>query len=452
MPKINLKIKLFTLISIIIFTFISSYAISRANTSNQYVFSQKEDSIYWTLIENGYSPAGACGILGNISIENPKFEPDLYANNNKTYGLFQWSDVGNRKNNLVRWCNNRLLYPNRIEGQLAFAMHEIDGGDPQASQLHYYLMHADTPENAAMEFAAGFERCVGNTSNPDADGIYTGIVYPNNYGRMYQALNHRMENARKYYSGYCNKEINPEHVLEINIVPTAGIVAEREADMERVLNISVPKRLITNNVLLWIYRFISIIIGYLFGCILGITVIIRNVRQKKSLHIDQKLPSLLTVLKHVGIKECFLAAAIDILKMYLALLVVYLITRGALGSEQILLVGFGVIIGNAYPFWHNFKGGMGLVVTTVFICTYMPIWGYLCCLLGLIVAILFKSLPIGAICISIFAVPYAFFCKNIEAGIFISIVMMIVLHKHYKFIIKYIDNELLAKHYRRKRA
>jgi len=449
MTYIKINLRLLIVFSIFIFSVIFSYKISKAEVSDSYILSKKEDSIYWTLIENGYSPAGACGILGNISIENPDFEADLYANHNTTYGLFQWSDVGNRKSNLVRWCNNRLLYPNRIDGQLAFAMHEINGGDPQASKLCDYLKHADTPENAAMEFAAGFERCVGETSNPDADGIYKGVVYPDCYGRVYQALSYRMINARKYYSAYCNENINSDAVIEIKAIPTAGIIAEREEKMEEKLITLIPKTETSNKGLLLVYRIVCIVTGYCFGCILGIQIIIQSTKQKKALHFQEKLPSLLTVLHYIGIKECILSTIIDVLKLYVALLVAYFITGGALGSEQILLVGIGVIIGNAFPFWRNFSGGMGLIVTTIFICTYMPIWGYLCCLLGLIVAIICKSLPFGAICISIFAVPYAFFLKGIEGGIFITLAMIIVLFKHYHFLKKFIGRELITKHYRR---
>jgi len=434
-----------------LFTVFSSYIISHADTTNEYIFSEAEDKIYWTLIDNGFSRAGASGVLGNIAVENPYFEPDRYANNNKTYGLFQWSDVGDRMSTLKKWCENRLLDPASIEGQLAFALYEIEGGDPQAKQLKNYLMHADRPENAAMEFAAGFERCVGSTSNPDADGIYTGIVYPNCYGRVYQGLSYRIKNAKRYYNGFYSDSPNKDHVLNIEITPTAGIIAEKEEAMEKELNIFLPKVETSNTSLLWLYRFLSVLIGYLFGCILGINVIIRNVRQKEALHFADRLPSLMAVLKHVGIKECFLATAIDIIKMYAALLAVYFITKGALGSEQILLVGFGVIIGNAFPFWRKFSGGMGLVVTTVFICTYMPIWGYLCCFLGLIVAILLKSLPFGAICISIFAVPYAFFLKGVEGGIFITLAMIIVLFKHYRFLKKFVKHELIVLHYHRKK-
>lgn len=166
------------------------------------VFSEKEDHIYELLRKKGYTVAGASGILGNIAVENPRFEADLYANGGNTYGLFQWTNDGNRRDNLVQWCNGQVLYPNRIEGQIAFAIHELEGGDPIACRANAYLKKTADPEMAAMEFAVGFERCIGATQKPEDDGIYTGSLYPEHEGDTYQALAKRCAAARKYYEGY----------------------------------------------------------------------------------------------------------------------------------------------------------------------------------------------------------------------------------------------------------
>ncbi|MDO4188068.1 MAG: glycerol-3-phosphate acyltransferase [Lachnospiraceae bacterium] len=442
-----LNVKGWAVLIIMTLTVFLMYSFSKAEENDEYVFSKTEDSIIKTFVDNGYSVAGACGILGNMSVENPKFEADLLANNGNTYGLFQWTDTGERRASLKRWCNNRVLNYRQIDGQLAFAMHELQGGDPVALRVNHFLKITEDPEIAAMEFAVGFERCIGQTSNHEIDGIYTGTLYPEFYGQYYQALNRRIENAKKYYDGYKNAYLPKELVIAIDAKPTVGLIAEREEKMEEELHETMFVVDTSPNRSLWGYRVLSLVIGYLFGCILGIVLIIRNVRQKEELHIKDKLPSFLTVLKHVGIKETLLAALIDILKLYAALLLVYFITKGALGSEEILLVGSGILLGNAYPFWHRFKGGMGLIVTAAFFCTYMPIWGYICCIVGLIIAIFAKSLSFGAICVFILAVPYAFMFKGLEAGIFITFAILLMLHKHYRFLKKYIGHELLKKHY-----
>ena len=442
-----------SLIAVILLIFVITIPVVSilAAQNKEYVCSEVEDSIYATLIEQGYTPAGACGILGNISVEDPKFEPDLVSNGGNTYGLFQWTDNGNRKSFLTRWCNNRLLYPNRVDGQLAYALYELEGGDSIAKRVNEFLKTTDDPEEAAMEFAVGFERCIGSTGNKELDGIYDGKIYPEYYGATYQALSKRIANAASYYEKYTGQAVDDDLAIEIEIVPTAGIVAENEDKVEELIMEVVPTVDITIEEVLWTDKFICLGIGYLFGCILGAPIITARLKKKEKYKMGNKLPSIRNILSYVGFKEALFAILVDVAKFYLALYAGYLATGGALRSQQILWVGLGVVLGNDFPFWRKFKGGMGIVVSTLMICTYMPIWGVHCCFIGLLIAVIAKSLPFGAIFVSIAAVPYAFICKSLTGGIFTTIVMLLVLIRHYKFIVKFIDRELIRKHYRRNR-
>lgn len=160
----------------------------------------KEDMVFNALIEAGYSTAGACGIMGNIAVESPDYDPTAVGGNNRTYGLFQWNDVGGRRDNLTRWCEDNELDEESIEGQLKFAMYELKGGDPIAKRLDRMLITTDDVYEAASEFAAGFERCVAD-SGKNAD-IYMGSVYPEYYGHYYQAFSKRINKAMNYYLRY----------------------------------------------------------------------------------------------------------------------------------------------------------------------------------------------------------------------------------------------------------
>ena len=432
-----------------------------AKELKNYICSETEDSIYATLIEKGYTPAGACGILGNMSVENPKFVADLYSPGGYAYGLFQWMDE--RITNLKKWCNNRILYWNRTEGQIAFAIAELEGYDSIAHKINSFLKNTDDPAMAAMEFCAGFERCVGSTGNDDRDGIYTGEIYPTLYGRTYQGLNLRVANAKKYYDKYVSPyastaeeldalleeakedKVFEEMKLDTQGIPTAGIIAEREEAMEDQLIERLNLGEVPEDMNLWGFRLLAITIGYLFGCILGASVLAKATHSK-AFQVGEKLPTLKNVLVYLGVKPLIFATLIDVGKFFAALYVTFLMTGGMLRSSQILWVGMGVILGNAYPFWRKFVGGLGITVTIVFICTYMPIWGYISVLIGIIIALLLKSFRIGMISISVVAVPYAFFCKGIEAGVVIAFAMLILIIRHHKYLKKYIDKNLLHRH------
>lgn len=219
------KNSLFLLLLLMVTIFFG--AICYAAAEEPYLISETEDSIIATLLENGYSMAGACGILGNISVENSEFDPNL-EDNGITYGLFQWNDVDGRRNNLVKWCRNRCLDPSTKEGQIAFATYELEGGDALAAKVNDFLKTTDDAEDAAMEFAVGFERCVGSTGHEHQDGVYRGSFFPKMYGSTYQALNKRIRNACVYYDTYSDYELSSDLILKPKVIPTAGIVGEKE--------------------------------------------------------------------------------------------------------------------------------------------------------------------------------------------------------------------------------
>lgn len=402
----------------------------------------KEDQIYATLRNAGYSHAGTCGIMGNMAVENPDFVADLEANKGVTYGLFQWSDVGNRRSNLVKWCNNRLLYHNRIDGQMAFAMFELSGGDSIACRANDFLKTTDDPKMAAMEFAAGFERCVGPTPNPSNDAVYEGTIYPEYYGRTYQALKSRIEKAEYYYDKYLGSPINEENVIEINIVPTAGIIAEMEdaieADTYRTLNIEIPQRE-SHPVL---YKIMCILVGYFFGTLF----LPHAIRKRRGLSnfgevnrmFDKKDPATLERIKHTAYVVLW-----DVLKCYLGFGVAFAISRGDMGRDVILWTGLGLILGNGYPVWNRFRGGIGATATMLVICTYMPIWGPICCLLGLIITMIFKSLPLGVLMITVLILPFAFMLRGPVAGIIILSEMLLMFIKQRRHLIRLIQRKVV---------
>lgn len=161
---------------------------------------EREDLVYEMLISEGFSPEGACGIMGNMSVENENFDPTIEANNGITYGLFQWNDVGERRTNLVHYCNDNHIHYDTIEGQVSFAIFEIRGGDSIAKRLRDYLETTNDTYTAAMEFTAGFERCVA--SKDLGQGKYTASLYPEFRNKPYQSLKKRISRALNYANRY----------------------------------------------------------------------------------------------------------------------------------------------------------------------------------------------------------------------------------------------------------
>jgi len=175
---------------------------------------EKERIVYESLIKAGYSCAGACGIMGNIAVESPDFDPSVVNESSGALGLFQWNDVGDRQQHMKDFCKEHKLNWNSIESQLTFAIYELSGGDPIAARLDDFLKETDDPYTAAAEFAAGFERCIADSGK--AADVYAGALYPEFYKSHYQGLSKRVNKAMNYYNRF-TKEYNPDEGSEINI-------------------------------------------------------------------------------------------------------------------------------------------------------------------------------------------------------------------------------------------
>lgn len=424
--------------------------------AEDYVFSEVEDKIYNTLRAEGYTKAAACGILGNMSVENSGFEADLYGNKGVTYGLCQWNNVGDRLDTLFKWCKNRKLDAASCEGQIAFVMYELEGGDPIAKRLEKFLKSTENARDAAMEFAVGFERCVGASPHPENDAKYEGSIFPEYYGKTYQALGKRMAMAEKYYEGFDTHEENSTLVFEIDVSPTPGLVFELEEraqeDFEKSLGLDLFRALDEHEIA--VARTECCIIGYLCGCLyLFLIFADRNKLKNHGLKNVTEIPHARTMMAHFGVKKASYVVINDIFKLFLAIGLTMPIVKGIPFDEKILYTGLGVIIGNACPFWNKFRGGLGFTVTILTLILYTPIWGIGCCIIGLLFATLLQSLTVGITIMSILMVPAVYNFRDPSEAIVVAIIMLSVIISHQRVLLRYFDRKVLRNHYmnRRKR-
>ena len=161
---------------------------------------EKEQIVYESLIEAGYSPAGVCGMMGSIAVESPDFDPTVINEASGAFGLFQWTDTGDRQQHLKDFCKEHSLNYGSIDGQITFAVYELSGADPIACRLDDFLKETDDSYAAAAEFTAGFERCVYD--NGKSADMYAGSLYPEFYGEHYQGMAKRINKAMNYYERF----------------------------------------------------------------------------------------------------------------------------------------------------------------------------------------------------------------------------------------------------------
>ncbi len=155
----------------------------------------KEEGMYLFLVDVGLSDAGSAGVMGNLYAEVGKGLNPETTSSAGYYGLAQWSP--SRKKDLVSWCAQNGLDAAGAQGQLSFIVYDVEENYPE---LYEYLTTCDSPEDAAQEFAAVYERCVGRTGH--GDGTYSGCLLKGQRGRTYQALAKREQKAKEYFDRY----------------------------------------------------------------------------------------------------------------------------------------------------------------------------------------------------------------------------------------------------------
>ena len=138
-----------------------------------------EKTVFHYLIdEMEFSPAAACGVMGNIKAESG-FIPSIVGLGN-AYGLCQWT--GARTARLRSFCSSKKLDSASAEGQMAFLEYELQNYYPQ---VYYYLMSVTNDANGA--YNAGYYWCMHFEipANRYAASVYRGNLAKNTYWPQY---------------------------------------------------------------------------------------------------------------------------------------------------------------------------------------------------------------------------------------------------------------------------
>lgn len=110
--------------------------------------------VYGRLLERGYSPEAAAGIVGNGMAEaGPRMNPRAIGDGGNAFGMFQWN--GPRKLALEAFAAKRGKDPGDIDIQLDFLDYEMTGPEAAAGAR---IKAAKTAEEAAILMSRLFER------------------------------------------------------------------------------------------------------------------------------------------------------------------------------------------------------------------------------------------------------------------------------------------------------
>lgn len=127
---------------------------------------------YGLLLQLGYQPHQAAGIVGNLMQEaGAALSPSALGDSRASFGIAQWRD--SRRAELMRYAAKAGMNPNELETQVRFLDNELRTTERGALDL---LNRAKTPEEAATAFLK-FERPSGYSDrNPQQSHAYDARV------------------------------------------------------------------------------------------------------------------------------------------------------------------------------------------------------------------------------------------------------------------------------------
>lgn len=182
-------------------------------------------------------------------------------------------------------------------------------------------------------------------------------------------------------------------------------------------------------------RLISLLIGYAFGSFLTADAAVRKLEHKSVFEVGTGNPGMANVMRQFGFKAGAIVLGGDLLKTILAVLVCSLLFGHSAGRIVILYTVLGCTAGHNWPAWHHFSGGKGVAVTCMGIFLYLPLWGLLADIAGMLLVFSTGYLPLGAVLITGLYTVFAFAFAGREAGLLALLLALIMLQRHFPGVI-----------------
>ena len=176
-------------------------------------------------------------------------------------------------------------------------------------------------------------------------------------------------------------------------------------------------------------RFLSILIGYCFGCVLTGEIVARKFAGKSASKIGETgNPGMANIMINLGFLPGIITLLGDIVKCLLAMTISCLLFIKSSGWIVVMYAGLGCTLGHDFPFWRKFKGGKGVATTSAVFIIYSFLMGLLANIAGMLVAFLTKYLNIAAPVIPLFFMVFMFLKGDVEAGILSAVFSLLALY------------------------
>ena len=177
-------------------------------------------------------------------------------------------------------------------------------------------------------------------------------------------------------------------------------------------------------------RFLSVLIGYCFGCFQTAEVVARRFAGKPASMLGETgNPGMANIMASLGFWPGIVTLLGDLVKCLAAMTVSYLLFHRS-GWIITMYAGLGCTLGHDFPFWREFRGGKGVATSSAVILIYSFLWGLLANAAGMVVTFATKYLCIAGPVIPLFFTLFMFIQGDVEAGILSIVFSLLALYCH----------------------
>ncbi len=180
-----------------------------------------------------------------------------------------------------------------------------------------------------------------------------------------------------------------------------------------------------------IYKLITLLISYLLGSINSSIIVSKLMIGDDIRNHGSGNAGATNTLRTVGKLGAGLVVIGDILKTVVAIISGMFILEN--NAEAIYIAGIGTVLGHNFPVYFKFKGGKGIIVSTVAIIFASPLLGSITAVVAILIMAISRYVSLGSILGAVIFVVLALIFKNSDPVFvvfaFMLAVFAIYMHK-----------------------
>ncbi len=173
-----------------------------------------------------------------------------------------------------------------------------------------------------------------------------------------------------------------------------------------------------------IYNLIILVIAYLLGSINTSIIVSKILIGDDIRNHGSGNAGATNTLRTVGKKGAILVVLGDVLKAVIAILAAKLISPEPVA---VYIAGLGAVLGHNFPLYFGFKGGKGIIVSTVAIIFSDPILGLITMVVAILIMAVSRYVSLGSILGAVLFVVLALVFKAANTEFIVFAIMLAVL-------------------------